>query len=190
MIESGSSDPMSASSRDNRPPSASTDATSSPGSTSPLSVEDLQQSARNLADQAKRRAESMLGDQKSVLAQHVNTLAEALRQTAAQLYGQNQPTVAKYTNEAVRGLDQLSNVLRTNDINSIIAQGGRFARRQPGVVVAGSIAVGFLLARFLKSTSASAQPDETETDVGDIYSGNSIRPESDYSSLDTPQMGG
>ncbi len=186
MTETGSNDPGSTS-----PPNASPDAINSPGSSDRPSA-NWQAGAHDLAEQAKRSAESLLGQQKDAFAQRASTLADGLRQTATQLHGQNQPTVAKYANEAARGLDYVTNMLRTNDVNSIIAQGSRLAQRQPGMVMVGSIAAGFLLARFLKSTSASAQSDEPYSAQfgGGSLGGNAMRPESDYSAVDTPPIGG
>lgn len=110
MTETGSNDPGSTS-----PPNASPDAINSPGSSDRPSA-NWPAGAYDLAEQAKRSAESLLGQQKDAFAQRASTLADGLRQTATQLHEQNQPTVAKYANEAARGLDYVTNMLRTNDV--------------------------------------------------------------------------
>lgn len=165
----------------------------SPGEISGISSESIQESARELSDQAKRRAESMLGVQKSALVEQVSGIADALRLTATQLNSDNKITVARYANEAARGLDRISGALRTKDLNSIIAQSNSFARRQPGLLIAGSVVAGFLLARLLKSSASSVQHDEYPSpDYENFDTSTSLRqgPYAEGAEMGLPPIGG
>lgn len=175
------------------PSTASITESMSPGEISGISSESIQESARELSDQAKRRAESMLGVQKSALVEQVSGIADALRLTATQLNSDNKITVARYANEAARGLDQISGALRTKDLNSIIAQSNSFARRQPGLLIAGSVVAGFLLARLLKSSASSVQHDEYPSpDYEGFDTSTSLRqgPDTEGTEMGLPPIGG
>jgi hypothetical protein len=49
-------------------------------------------------------------------------------------------------------LERLSNNLRDKDVNELLQDAQRLARRQPALFIGGSFAVGLLAARFLKSS--------------------------------------
>jgi hypothetical protein len=59
----------------------------------------------------------------------------------------------------VDGLDSVATVLRDQDPRSIVRAVEGFARRQPALFVAGSVAAGFALARFLKSSSPGPESE-------------------------------
>lgn len=113
----------------------------------------VKQRTREAAADARTQAESMLGEQKQAAAGQLQGLAGALRKTAEQLDSQDQKPVARYAERAAEGLDRLGDNLRDRDIDSLAAQVQDFARQQPGVFLGGAVAAGFLVARFLKSSS-------------------------------------
>lgn len=64
--------------------------------------------------------------------------------------------MSEYAERAVGSLDSFANALREQDVRSLVSHVEDFARRQPVLFLAGSVALGFAAARFLKS---SAQGD-------------------------------
>lgn len=115
--------------------------------------------ARQLMGEAKERAKSALADQKGVIVEQVDSMAHALRVTAHQLEEQNKDTIARYADWAADGLDSLSNTLRERDLDSLIGQVSDFARRRPAAVIGGAMVAGFLLSRFLKSSTAHGESE-------------------------------
>jgi hypothetical protein len=124
-------------------------------STDPL--QDAKQAAREQAgavwNDTKETARSLLGEQQRAAAGGLGELATALRKAARDMDGAGNSTAAD-------GLEHFSGTLRARDLNGLLHDVESFARRQPVAFVGAAVAVGFLAARFLKSSNA---PDDTGT---------------------------
>ncbi len=144
---------------------------------------------RQLMGEAKEKAKSALADQKGVIAEQVDSMAHALRMTAHQLDEQNKDTIARYADWAADSLDNLSNTLRERDLDSLIGQVSDFARRRPAAVIGGAMVAGFLLSRFLKSSTA---PGESEYQHSPEHSkaGGSYHTEASETVTDRPVTAG
>jgi len=119
-------------------------------------TEQAKQKVSEGVDQAKRQAKSTLDEQKSRTAEQLGGIAGALRQTGEQLQEQDNAMVAQYAQGAADQIERFSNYLQTADISELWREAQNLARRQPELFVAGALASGFLLARFLKSSSAQS----------------------------------
>lgn len=116
--------------------------------------EQIKQQASNWAEDAKSRGKQMLHERKSSAAEQMSGVARALRQSAEQCQQEEgQQGAGRVLEQAASGLEQLSDMLRKRDIDSMIEQAGTLMRRQPALFVGGAIAAGFVLSRFLKSSS-------------------------------------
>lgn len=119
-------------------------------------TEQAKQKVTEGVDQAKRQAKSTLDEQKSRTAEQLGGIAGALRQTGEQLQEQDNAMVAQYAQSAADQIERFSNYLQTADVSELWRETQNLARRQPELFVAGALAGGFLLARFLKSSSAQS----------------------------------
>ena len=72
---------------------------------------------------------------------------------AGQFDEQGNQVVADYIKRAADGLERFSGAMRDRDLSSLMGDAEDFARRQPAVFIGAGVAVGFLLARFLRSSS-------------------------------------
>jgi hypothetical protein len=133
----------------------------------------VQHEAERLSGEARAKGRALLQDQQHIMADQVGGLAEALQHTAQHLQEQNRGVVAQYAGEAAQGLERFSQTLRERDINTIMGQVEDFARRQPAVFIGSAALLGFLAARFLKS---SAEPRYHRSE-GSPYGGGTSRPE-------------
>jgi hypothetical protein len=95
----------------------------------------------------------MLQDQKHAMAEQVSGLASALHNTAEHLKTQDQGAMAQYTQQAAEGLQRFSQTLKDRDLGSLVGQVEDFARHQPGAFIGSAALLGFMAARFLKSSS-------------------------------------
>lgn len=86
--------------------------------------------------------------------------ADALRQTGGTLQERQEDAVADYANVAADQLEKFSGYLRQQDLGNILQEIQGFARRQPEVFVAGTLAAGFLLGRLFKSSSGSSNQSQ------------------------------
>jgi hypothetical protein len=114
--------------------------------------------AQYFAEEAKAKGRSLLREQQHVFATQLGGFAAALRQTAQHLGTQDQQTVAHYTDQAAAGLERLSQNMQDQDFSTLLGQVEDFARRQPVAFVGSAAIVGFLTARFLKSSAERRQP--------------------------------
>jgi hypothetical protein len=115
--------------------------------------EDAKERVGRVLDDAKARAQSAIDERKQGLAQDVDDVAHALRASAHDLEGRNKAYVARYVEQAAGSIEQIAGTLQRQDLGDLARDVEDFARRQPGLFIGGSIAAGFALARFLKSSS-------------------------------------
>jgi hypothetical protein len=134
--------------------------------TSDLST-DLKQAAQSAQRAAKAQASEFAADlghelsqtadaQKVRGAEAMQGFARAFTTAAQELQGQS-PQVARYVRDAAGHVETLSQNLRGKSVNDLIREASRLARSQPAVFLAGAVASGFMLSRFLKSSASRAE---------------------------------
>jgi len=119
-------------------------------------VDQAKQTAGQVGAQAKQQATSQLESQKERTVDTLDTVAQALRQTGQHLSEGEQTAVGGYIEQAAERVEKLTDYLRTRDIPSLLAETQHFARRNPGLFFGGAVALGFIGARFLKSSGERA----------------------------------
>lgn len=141
------------------PPSTTTTVDTSqqmaPGTTAKAQEigERIQHEAQRLTQQAKDQGQAMFQEQKFAMAEQVSGLASALHNTAEHLKTQDQKAMAQYTQQAAEGLQRFSQTLKDRDLGSLVSQVENFARHQPGAFIGSAALLGFMAARFLKSSA-------------------------------------
>jgi hypothetical protein len=113
---------------------------------------DAQETLGNVADEAKRNASAIAADQKEMAASRLRTFADTLRETGKSLEGEDEQMIGGYAQSAAGQIDRFAGYLQRNDTGDLINEVRNIAHRQPEIFIAGSLAVGFLLGRFLKSS--------------------------------------
>jgi hypothetical protein len=132
-----------------------------------------QQTARQVADQAqdktgqvaqqvKQQASSRLSGQIDRAAEGLGAVSQTLQDLSGQLRGQNQTMLGDYTDGAAEQVQRVAGYLRGKDLDELVAETERFARRQPVVFVAGAFGLGLVVARFLKSSGQGAGGQTTQ----------------------------
>lgn len=111
-----------------------------------------QRTVERVTADARHQATETVTVQKRAAADYISGLASALRDTAEQLQEQGQDGLARYTDYCADDVDRMAAWLRDSDTDTLIRQAQAFARRRPAVFLGGTVAAGFLLARFLKSS--------------------------------------
>ena len=115
-------------------------------------VDKINDTAGQLMDQAKEQAKPALQSQKERAAGTLGTTADALRKTGQHLREQDQDNVAQYIEQAAERVERFGSYLRGRQVDELVADAERFARRQPGLFIGGAFALGLVAARFLKSS--------------------------------------
>jgi hypothetical protein len=137
-------------------------------------VGQAQEKAQELGEQAKERAQEVKTqargvvrsqvDEKSTFAgSQVRSTAEDLRSVGQELKSQGKETPAKLADQVADKAESLGRYLEDSDADRILHDVEDFARRQPWVVMAGGLALGFLASRFLKASSVNRYGANTST---------------------------
>jgi len=111
------------------------------------------QYAGDMASRAKEKGRSMFEQQKESALGQVNSVAGAIRNTANNLQGEGQDQTARYVQMIADQLESIGGRFREKDLDTLVRDAESIARRSPGTFLIGSAVAGFLLARFLKSSS-------------------------------------
>ncbi len=125
----------------------------------------------HVTDQVRQQADSMISEQKSMAADRLGTLATTLRQTSRQLQDQQEGQMGHYAEIVADQVDMAADFLRTRNTGDLFGEVQRLARRSPEAFVAGSLAVGFLVGRFIKGPSRSAMNTRQGDQYGQQYQG-------------------
>jgi ElaB/YqjD/DUF883 family membrane-anchored ribosome-binding protein len=113
-----------------------------------------QQAASRLAEQAGRTVEAQANTLMDKACESLETVARAIREAGNNLR-EDRPEIASYADTAAQRVDGAAMYLREHDAREVIDNAQDFARRQPAVVVAGGLALGLLIGRFLRSGTPS-----------------------------------
>jgi hypothetical protein len=112
------------------------------------------QTAADLAAAARERGIDELEGAKGHLAEGAERIAEAVERTTDELGGEG--SLSGFGHSVASLMRQLSGGLRERDVEEFARELGALARRNPGVFLAGSVAVGFGIARFFKARAPAA----------------------------------
>lgn len=107
--------------------------------------------ASELAAAARDRGMEQLEGAKGQLAEGAERVAAAVERTADELEGDGDETISGFGRSLAGLMRQLAGGLRERDIEQFAGELGELARRNPGVFLAGSVALGFGVARFFKA---------------------------------------
>jgi len=102
---------------------------------------------------AQHRIRAVFEQQTHRAADQLGGVASVLHQAAEQLDAENNGTAARYAVQAADRVEQVADMLRNSTVDDVVAQVEGFARRQPEVFMGAAFAVGFLFARFVKSSA-------------------------------------
>jgi hypothetical protein len=137
-------------------PQRTTDAADVLGASS-STLKEARDYAKDMGGRAKEQGRAMFDEQKDSAAGKVDSAAHAFRNTAEQLQGEGQSETGRYVGMLADRLESFGSQLRNKNLDTLIRDAENIARRSPGAFVAGSVIAGFVLSRFLKSSSERAQ---------------------------------
>jgi hypothetical protein len=137
----------------------------------------------DLAAAARDRGVEQLEGAKAQLAEGAERVAAAVDRTAEQLEGDGDDAISGFGHSVASLMRQLAGGLRERDVEDFARELAALARRNPGVFLAGSVALGFGIARFFKARapqSSQMRGDGAwQTTGGDWNTREPARPERD-----------
>jgi hypothetical protein len=111
----------------------------------------------DLATAALDRGKEQLESTKGRWAEGAERVAEAVDRTADELEGNGSDgAISGFGHSVANLMRQLSGGLRERDVDEFARELGALARRNPGMFLAGSVALGFGVARFFKARRPEA----------------------------------
>jgi ElaB/YqjD/DUF883 family membrane-anchored ribosome-binding protein len=106
---------------------------------------------RYFIDTAREQATDYADRRKDDIAQSVADFATSLRESTRSF--EERPNIQAVVDSAADGLEQLADSIRDRTFSDFFNDFEDVVRRRPAAVAAVSVAVGFLAARFIKSTA-------------------------------------
>lgn len=118
---------------------------------------------RYFIESAREQAADYVDHRKGDIAQSVADFATSLRESTHSF--DERPNIRAVVDSAADGLEQLADSIRDRSFADIFNDFENVVRRRPATVAAVSVAVGFLAARFLKSTAEDLRQERMNPSV-------------------------
>ena len=127
-----------------------------------MDYQDTTVNSRGWMGRIRERATTQLSTQKDLLSSGLGNVATAARQSTQVLRERQHDAIAQYVDKAADGLDRFSTRLREREVNDIMADVGRAAKKQPALFVGTAVAIGVIGARFVQMRRDRARASERE----------------------------
>lgn len=128
----------------------------------------VRQAAQEGLESAARSGKAQLESGKQAAAEQAEQVADAVEKVGQELKESDQHTLASYATDFAESLSGFADALRRKNVNELLTDAQALARRNPRLFVAGSVGLGFAIARLLKA-SARENVDEDKIDRSRQY---------------------
>jgi hypothetical protein len=112
---------------------------------------------RHFLDSAREQATGYVDRRKDDMAQSVTDFANSLRESTSTF--EDRPNIRAFADSAAEGLEQLAESIRERSFSDIFNDVEQVMRQRPAAVAAVTVAIGFLAARFIKSSAENLRQD-------------------------------
>jgi hypothetical protein len=125
-------------------------------------VEEAKMEGQRAVNRIRDEAERLGEDQKDDVASRIGDVAGTLRGASDDLRTKDERAAANVTEAAADHLQRFSETLSSKDLRSLVDDASDLARRYPAVFLGGAVMLGFMAARFAKSS----QHDDADVHAG------------------------
>lgn len=105
---------------------------------------------------ARQQADAQFGQYRDTAADQIEALAKGANSFVSELEGKDTLGMSDYLTDMAESMSGLAGNLREKSAEQLLHEGAELARSNPALFIAGSIALGFGLSRFLKAGSSPA----------------------------------
>lgn len=127
------------------------------------STEDMKRKAQEAGEQVKAQGRAQYERYRGTAADEIEKVAQSARAAASELENQDRPGLSQYVSSAARYMAEFADDVRAKNADELFRDVNRMARNNPGLFIAGSVALGFGLMRFARASG-------TRADTGDYGS--------------------
>jgi len=120
-------------------------------------IENVKSKLGELAEPVKEKAVEVAQEQKNAGADQMRSFANAVHGAARELESE-MPQIANMIHDTGEKIQRVASDIRERDLNELIDRFSGYARQQPALVFGGAVLAGFVLSRFLKSSSTPQMP--------------------------------
>ncbi|MNI06801.1 hypothetical protein D3C73_597950 [compost metagenome] len=123
---------------------------------------------------AREKADAQFGEYRDTAADQIEALAEGAKSFVNELQDHDGLGMSDYLTDMAASMSGLAGNLRGKSAEQLLHDGAELARSNPALFIAGSIAIGFGLSRFLKAGTSST------VGTSDPAAGHSTPPSDSY----------
>ncbi|VVO01062.1 hypothetical protein PS718_02668 [Pseudomonas fluorescens] len=105
---------------------------------------------------ARQQADAQFGQYRDTAADQIEALAQGAKSFVSELEDKDTLGMSDYLTDMAESMTGLAGNLRGKSAEQLLHDAADLARSNPGLFIAGSIALGFGLSRFLKAGSSAA----------------------------------
>ncbi len=106
-----------------------------------------------------QQALSLLSGKKSRAAEELDRISGAIRHTARNFGGEDAAGILRYAEKAAEEIEKASAYFREKDVTELFEDAQRLAHRRPALAIGSAFALGFALARFLKTSAGNSRSE-------------------------------
>lgn len=125
----------------------------------------IREEASKYADQAKEHILGFAGTGKERATSALDEVAEMMRTAAGDVDSKLGEQYGQYARTAADGIAGFAESLRGKEVNELLGEATEFVKKSPAIAVGTAAALGFVLARVIKSGIEAAGTDTTGTDT-------------------------
>jgi hypothetical protein len=133
-----------------------------------FNADTIREEASKLGSQAADKARAFAGDGKDKASNALDEVAKMMHNAAADVDDKIGPEYGRYARSAADGISGFADSLRGKEVDDLIQDATAFVKKSPVIAVGTAAAIGFVLARLIKSgiDAASDLADRAGPDNG------------------------
>jgi len=127
-----------------------------PGVGKPQDFHHLKEDVTEALGGARQQADAQFGQYRDTAADQIEALAQGAKSLISEIEDKDTLGMSDYLTDMAESMTDLAGNLRGKSAEQLLHDAADLARSNPGLFIAGSIALGFGLSRFLKAGSSTA----------------------------------
>ncbi|AYG47514.1 hypothetical protein DV532_14475 [Pseudomonas sp. Leaf58] len=109
-----------------------------------------------LLGEARQKGGEQFEHYRDTAADQLESLEEGARSAATALQGNDSLGLSQYLTQAAECVGEFAEQVRHESAESLLQRGAQLARSNPALFLAGSVAVGFAISRFMRASATHA----------------------------------